>query len=205
MAVIKTKTKRQQYLEETLSEEAVADILDVKGFEMMRDWIDSETRKTNEGKGFSNYDDYIRAFRKRFKDRSSHLLYLGFMLAQCDPLRWDDLIEEILEEYLEEIVSARKKSDREMIAADVRSFVSMFVFFSKLPAHVGLAHEQSVYKARKKRSESLEDRNRKIREYAEWRLHGLTPLASKSRLYEDIKAHFNISLSDRQLRKILNN
>ena len=203
MDAIKTKSKRNQFVEETLSKDAVSEILDVEGVQMMAEWIASEAEKFRTNKESSSYEDFIGAFRTRFKDCSSHLLFLGSMISGTDPLRWQYLIDEILDDYLDRIVVARRKGDREKLAEDIHNFISMVVFFCALPAHVGLAHQQAAHKSRKKRSEALESRNKEIRKYAEWRMKAMTPLTSKAKLYDDIRGHSGLALSDRQLRKIL--
>jgi len=200
---IKTKSKRKLFIEETLSPEAVAEILDVKGVERMVKWLDSELEKFGTNGQFNSYEEFLEAFRTEFKDRKSHTLALATMISGVDPLRWQNLIEEILDDYLDRIVIERRRSERKKHAEDIHNFISMFVFFAALPAHLGLAYEQSAYKSRKRRTEMLASRNEQIRKYSEWRINAMTPLSSKAKLYDDIRGHFGLSIGDRQLRKIL--
>lgn len=93
--------------------------------------------------------------------------------------------------------------DRRIRARSINCLLFSWVGMAVPDAEAGFRVKRGARIARRSKSVAIQDRNRAIREYAHWRINCSNPPKSKARLYEDIRAHFGFSLSNRQLRKIL--
>tara|TARA_B100000315_G_scaffold227633_1_gene235734 strand:- start:100 stop:711 length:612 start_codon:yes stop_codon:yes gene_type:complete len=164
----------------------------------MREWVRSRWCR-----GYFA-EEITTEFFQRYS--TSHGFHAGLsdLAMSFNAERWSPLVGSIVGRFTDELVAARKKSERETWATGLRIFLSLFVSHAAGMAYEVEQQDYRLLEMHTNRRSKTRRRNKDIQEHANWlQTRQSKPIKKKKELYQNIRDHFGFTLTDRRLRDIL--
>ncbi len=138
------------------------------------------------------------------EDSEKLCVFLCNFFMLLDPEHWREALLTVYQPLSEKIANCDDEDERKKLLERLTLFLEGFANFARKRAAPQYQTQNRLEEARREIRNETEVRNALIREYADWRMSCARKPASKRQLHDDIRAHFGINMSGRQLRTILN-